>query len=177
MATAHGRRPIDTLQLLAPDLDEKARQAEAERIVAGESTDFDGMRVLPGARELTESLAEARWTVATSGPRAVAVARLGFAGIVVPSTIVTAEDVLHGKPSPEPYLLAAHRLAIDPGDCLVIEDSPAGVRAARAAGAHVIAVRTTHSTEELCDAGADRLIPDLTAIRAVVDGNRVSICF
>jgi sugar-phosphatase len=165
MHTAHGRRPIDTLRLLAPELDETQRQREAARIVQGETTDFEGMRVLPGAVAFVDSLAEFPWTIATSGPRLVALARLRFAGISIPGTIVTAEDVALGKPAPDPYRLAAQRLATAPEQCIVLEDSPAGIRAALAAGAAVIGVRTTHSDSALRDAGAVELVDDLSALR------------
>jgi sugar-phosphatase len=93
---------------------------------------------------LLELLPAGSWAVATSGTRAAATGRLRMAGLPVPSVLVGAEDVLHGKPSPDVYLLAAAGLGVSPADCVVVEDAPAGIQAARAAGMRVVALTTTH---------------------------------
>lgn len=165
--TVHGRRPVDTVRRLMPDLEDPV--GEADRIAEGESGDLDGMRVLPGGKELADRLPEGRWIVATSGPRKLATARLRYAGIPIPQALVTAEEVERGKPDPAPYLLAAERLGVASGRCIVFEDSDAGVRSGKAAGAQVIALLTTHEQEELERAGADCIINDLTAVQ-VEDG-------
>jgi len=85
------------------------------------------------------ALTNARWAIATSAGRRLAMARWAGAGIEA-TTTVTAEDVENGKPDPDPYLLAAERLGVDPSDCVVFEDSPAGGLSGRAAGAQVVAV-------------------------------------
>src|SRR4029079_6494014 len=87
--------------------------------------------------------------VATSGPRVVATGRLQQAGLPVPSVLICAEEVVHGKPSPDVDLMAPRALAVSPRECIVIEDAPAGIAAARAAGMNVIAVTTTHPRSEL----------------------------
>jgi sugar-phosphatase len=71
--------------------------------------------------------------------------------------LVTADQVEHGKPAPDPYLLAAERLGVDPAACLVLEDAPAGIAAGRAAGMTVWAVTTTHAPDALDGAGAARI--------------------
>ena len=87
---------------------------------------------MPGAIELVRSIPEGRWGVVTSGTRHLASARLKLAGIPVPKVMVTADDVVNGKPHPEPYLKGAELLGVNPAECLVIEDAPAGIRAAHA---------------------------------------------
>jgi sugar-phosphatase len=83
---------------------------------------------------------------------------------VAPAVVVTADDVEHGKPAPDPYLLAARRLGADPAECLVVEDAPQGVLAGRAAGCAVLAVATTHRVEDLLAAGPDAVVRDLSAV-------------
>ena len=67
----------------------------------------------------------------------------------MPPVMITSDDVTVGKPDPEPYLRAATLLGVDPSDCLVIEDAPAGIAAGRAAGAAVLAVGHTYPVDEL----------------------------
>jgi sugar-phosphatase len=86
--------------------------------------------------------------------------RIGVAGLPKPKNLVTSTDVLRGKPDPEPYLKGAQILGVDAKDCLVIEDAPAGIRAGKAAGARVLALRTTASDTELQEAGADWIVDD-----------------
>lgn len=96
--------------------------------------------VFPGSMELLAALPTGRWTIVTSASRRLALARWHAAGITPPDTVVTADDVTRGKPDPEPFVTGARRLGVDPAGCVVFEDSPSGGRAARAAGAQVIAV-------------------------------------
>ncbi|MFF4161196.1 HAD-IA family hydrolase [Streptomyces sp. NPDC001678] len=119
---------------------------------------------VPGAAGLTASLPAHRWAVVTSGARRVAEARLGQLGML-PEVLVTVEDITHHKPHPEPFLLAAERLGVAPSRCAVVEDSPAGLAAGRAAGMTTIALTTTHAAEKL---EADVTVEDLTALRAHV---------
>ena len=150
LRVCHGRRAVETIRLAAPQLD-----AEAE---VGRFRDQPGDKValdaLPGARELLDTLTGVPWAIVTSGVRRFALARLAGAGLPVPSVLISAEDVRRGKPSPEGYLRAAEALGVPPDDCLVFEDAPPGVAAARAAGARVIGVATTHPPEALGEAHA-----------------------
>jgi len=114
-----------------------------------------------GAPRLLEMLPVGSWAVATSGTRAVATDRLRRAGLPIPGVLICAEDVLRGKPSPDVYLLAAAGLGVVPRDCLVVEDAPAGIEAARAAGMGVVAITTTHRPEEL---GADACTASLAGV-------------
>jgi HAD superfamily hydrolase (TIGR01509 family) len=146
LAESHGRRSVDLIRLVAPDLDAPAEAAEIER---EEIENVEGLLPLPGARELVSSVPADRFAVVTSGSRALAVARLRAAGLPVPKVLVTAEQVEAGKPDPAGYLRAAALLGVDPSECLVLEDAPAGVAAGLAAGMTVIAVLTTNDESAL----------------------------
>jgi sugar-phosphatase len=151
LAVAHGRRTTETIRLVAPHLDS---EAEVQRIEYREAADVEGVRVMPGARELVRSIPEARWGIVTSGTRHLATARLRLAQISIPAVLVTAESVKEGKPNPAPYLTGARLLGFSPQDCIVIEDAPAGIESARAAGATVIALANTYPAEDLKAANA-----------------------
>jgi sugar-phosphatase len=146
MQAAHGVRTVETMRLVAPHLDV---EKEAERFTAGEIADTDGVVVIDGAAELLAALPRDAWAVVTSGSAELATARLRRAGLPIPSTLVTADDVQRGKPAPAPYLLGADRLGVPVEHCVAVEDSPAGIQAARAAGMRVIGITATHSREEL----------------------------
>jgi sugar-phosphatase len=160
---AHGRPSITTIQELLPLGDHEAEDREVER---REIADLEGVIPLPGALQLLLALPSDRWAIVTSCTRQLAGVRIAAAGLPNPKHLVTATDVKHGKPDPEPYLKGAQILGVPAGDCIVIEDAPAGVRAGRAAGARVIAVRTTAKDAELSLAGAGWIVDDLSSIRA-----------
>ena len=90
---------------------------------------------------------------------------------------MTADDIRHGKPNPEPYLKGAEILGFPATNCLVVEDAPAGIRAGKAAGARVIALRTTASDPELREAGADWIVSDLRSVSVEVDGEQSDLVF
>jgi len=166
---AHGRRTRDTLQAIAPDL---ATDAEVAWLDGAELADVEGLRAVAGVKELLSALPAGRWGIVTSCGRALAQVRLGAVGLPMPQVLVVAEDVKEGKPAPDGYRLGASRLGYGPAHCVVFEDAPAGVAAARAAGASVVGVTTTHSPQQLPD--ADGTIADFTGIRvARADGGFV----
>lgn len=143
LPTIHGKRAIETVrQLGLPDIDV---EAETAIITRGEIADVDGVEPIDGAAAFLASLPPGRWTIVTSASRELAERRLGAAGLPVPPAMVTAEDVTHGKPAPECFLLAAQRLGVPIADCLVFEDAPAGIAAAEAAGASVAVITATHA--------------------------------
>jgi len=154
---AHGRPSITTIRELLPNADHAAENREVER---REIADVEGVVPLPGAMELLQALPLDRWAIVTSCTRALAAVRIGAAGLPKPKQMVTSTDVQHGKPDPEPYLKGAQILGVPAADCLVIEDAPAGIRAGKAAGARVLALRTTASDAELQQAGADWIVND-----------------
>ena len=149
MRFAHGRPTVETIRLVAPRL---PAETEAARLDAGEAVDTDGVVAVEGAAQLVCSLPPNAWAIATSGTRNTALTRLRHTGVPLPSVLVTADDVEHGKPDPEAYLLAAARLNVAPEKCVVVEDAPAGIAAAHAAGMRVIALATTHRQAELEEA-------------------------
>ena len=151
MAIAHGVRTIEVIRRVAPHLD---AEAEAAAIEAHEASDQTGIVVMPGASELLRSIPVGRWAVVTSGSRLLAQNRLRYCGLPVPEVWVTSDDVTNGKPDPEPYLLGAQRLGFRPGECLVIEDAPAGIQSARAGGMKVIGLADTYTVEKLTQADA-----------------------
>ena len=130
----------------APDL---PVEEEARRFAASEVVNTQGIITIDGALPLLNSLPADVWAIVTSGSRDVATARLRSRGLPVPQVMVTAEDVINGKPHPEPYVVAANVLGLAPDQCVVIEDSPAGLAAAAAAGMRSVAVASTHAYEEL----------------------------
>lgn len=146
LRVCHGRRALETIRLAAPHLD---AEAEVAAFVPEDGSDDPALGPMNGAVRLLEGLPAGSWAVATSGSRAVATGRLRRAGLPVPSVLICAEDVLHGKPSPDVYLMAAAGLGVQQSACLVVEDAPAGIEAARAAGMGVIAVTTTHRPQDL----------------------------
>ncbi|WUU85054.1 HAD family hydrolase [Streptomyces cellulosae] len=130
-----------------------------------------GVSLLPGTKDFLSGLPAERWAVVTSATRRLAEARLGAVGIL-PKTLVAADDITRGKPDPEPYLLAARLLGVDPADCVVFEDAPAGLQAGRAAGMTTVALATTHGAEELT---ADLVVKDLSALSALVTDAGIEI--
>jgi sugar-phosphatase len=158
---AHGRPSIATIRELLPDADHDAENREVER---REIEDTEGVIPLPGAMGLIHSLPALRWAIATSCTLPLAHVRIKAAGLPLPKHLVTATDVRHGKPDPEPYLKAAQSLGIPARDCVVFEDAPAGIRSGKAAGARVIALRTTSNEREIEKAGADWIVEDCSAV-------------
>jgi len=158
LRVCHGRRALETIQLAAPQLN---AEAEIAAFVPDETPDRVALKPIEGAARLLNQLPPGSWAVATSGGRRTARARLSRAGLPIPDVLVCAEDVTHGKPSPDVYLKAAEALRMLPSECLVIEDAPAGVQAARAAGIRVVALTTTHDPHDL---EADVLATTLMAV-------------
>jgi sugar-phosphatase len=136
--------------------------AALARINELEIDDVDDIVVLPGAAEALAALVGARNAIATSCTVPLARARIAAAQLVPPSIVVTADDVVHGKPAPDPFLEAARRLQVDPTRCLVVEDAPKGLEAAHAAGCFTLAVVTTTPRDQL---DADAIVDDLSHVR------------
>jgi len=162
----HGVRSVDVVRQLAPHLD---AEAEVKRIEKMEAEDQDGVVVMPGAAELLTSIPEGRWCVVTSGTRYLATSRLKHANLSLPRILVSADDVSKGKPDPEPYLTGARLLGMKASDCLVIEDAPAGILAARAGGMKVIGMTSTYPASAL---RADVVIQKLAQIKVSRDGGQ-----
>jgi sugar-phosphatase len=168
MAVAHGVRAIEVIRTVAPHFD---AEAEVRKLESREAADHDGVAVMPGAADLVRSIPDGSWGVVTSGTRHLATARLRLAGIPVPKVMVAADDVTNGKPHPEPYLKGAELLAVNPVECLVIEDAPAGIRSAHAGGMKVVALTSTYRAAALRE--ADEVVQKLEQIRITPDGVRM----
>jgi mannitol-1-/sugar-/sorbitol-6-phosphatase len=158
---AHGRRTRDTVKAVAPHLD---LEREVEWLDSTELADVAGLCEVPGVRQFLASLQAGSWGVVTSCGRALAELRLTAVELPIPTVLVTSDDVSHGKPAPDGYLLGAKRLGQAAAACVVFEDAPPGIAAGRSAGARVIALRTTHRDADF--RGAEAIIPDFTGLQA-----------
>ena len=168
----HGMPSTAIIAQLIPEADRDAAKALIDEL---EENDVEGVVALPGAVDALSALDDARRAVCTSAHRALLDARMLAGGLPHPRVVVTVEDVTHGKPHPEPFLLAAERLGHDPANCLVVEDATAGVQAAKAAGCAALAVVTTTARERLQE--ADAIVESLDLVRFVqhADGVRVEL--
>lgn len=144
-----GRRPEDTVRDAAPHLDPAGERRFLDTLLAEEK---DGFPAVDGAADLLSVLPPTRWGIVTSGDRTSVHERFALAGLSLPAVQVYGADVERAKPAPDCFLLGASRLGVSPSACLVVEDAPAGVQAARAAGCTVVGLTTTHTAAELHDA-------------------------
>lgn len=167
---AHGRRTIETVQLVAPHL---AADPEVAWLAASESTETNGVYEIAGARELLEALPRESWAVVTSGIRAVAQLRIRHTRLPVPHVLICADEISAGKPDPEGYLTAAQRLGAEPEHCIVIEDTPPGIEAARSAGMRVVGILGTYGPEDLT--GADATVPSVAWLGVEASGSGLQI--
>src|SRR6185312_612733 len=124
IARAHGRRSIETIRDVAPGMNAEQENLRVEQM---EIEDREGVTTLPGASQLLGALPKDRFAIVTSATRALARARIGYAGLPLPNNLVSANDVVDGKPSPEPYFKGAELLGFAPVDCVVFEGAPAGI--------------------------------------------------
>jgi sugar-phosphatase len=146
---AHGRRSVETVREVAPELN---AEEEVRWLADVESGDFEGVVALPGTAAMLDALRPGEWAVVTSGGRELARRRLAHAKLPLPDILIAAEDVTAGKPAPDGYLKAAENLARPALKCLVIEDTPPGIEAGRAAGARTVALTTTFPSVALTSA-------------------------
>ncbi|MGA5168026.1 MULTISPECIES: HAD family hydrolase [Streptomyces] len=168
----HGRPAVEIITELLPPGRAAEIPAALARIERLEIEDVPGgVKVLPGTGELLAALPANRWAVVTSATGPLAEARLREAGIDAP-VLIAADDITRGKPDPEPYLLAAARLGVDPARCVVFEDAPAGLASGRAAGMRTVALATTHDRDRLV---ADVVVSDLSQVSAQVTPDGVAI--
>jgi HAD superfamily hydrolase (TIGR01509 family) len=170
LEVSHGRRTAETVARFAPagvDVD-----AESRRIAAEEIEDTAGVVAVPGAGELLSALPGSRWALVTSAGRELAERRMAAAGLALPQVVISADDVLTGKPSPEGYLTAARRLGAGADTAVVFEDAEAGILAARAAGARTVVVGPVDAP---VTAGLER-VADLREVHVdVLPGGRIHV--
>ena len=170
IAIAHGVRAIEVIRIIAPHLDADAELRDLEK---EEANDHHKLAAMPGAIELVRSIPDNLWCVVTSGSRYLATERLRMVGVPIPKVMITADDVVNGKPYPEPYLKGAKALGFEPQRCLVIEDAPAGIRAAHAAGMKVIGFASTYKPEQLAE--AETVIRNFAQLSVVPEGNSLRV--
>ena len=166
----HGTRAIEIIKQIKPDIDPEEGLRFIEDL---EIEDTEDLRVLAGVPELLNSLPADRWTIVTSATRRLMLARLRVAGLPAPDRLIAAEDVVNGKPHPEPYRRGAEILGFAPEDCVVVEDAPAGVSAGLAAGCRVLGVLGTHQADDL--AHATWRIASLDDVAATVIGDDLNL--
>ncbi|MDQ8701265.1 HAD-IA family hydrolase [Streptomyces sp. LHD-70] len=136
----HGRQGYASMAVLLPERPMAENYAENREMLAQETADVEGVVPIGGAPAFMASLAALPHALVTSADTALAKARMGAAGLDMPLVQVTAESVGASKPDPEGFLKGAAELGVDPADCLVFEDSEAGIAAGRAAGMRVVGV-------------------------------------
>jgi sugar-phosphatase len=157
---------------LRPDIDAR----EGLRVIEDmEVEDLSDLQVLPGVKALLARLPLERWAIVTSSTRRLLLARLTAAGLPVPERIITADDVVRGKPDPEPYRRGAELLGFRAEECVVVEDAPSGVGAGKAAGCRVLGVLGTHLGEEL--SGANWIVGSLEDLAVMVDAAGLELRF
>lgn len=159
--SAVGRQPIDTFRSLLPHVNTSTCLAELHRLEDERGHTFGPAPARPGAKELLQGLPEGSAALVTSNFAARVRCRFTRLGLRLPNIIVSAELDLPGKPEPDPYLAAAQLLKAAPQDCLVIEDTPAGITSALAAGMTVWGVHERSQSEP----PAHRSYPDLPSLR------------
>jgi mannitol-1-/sugar-/sorbitol-6-phosphatase len=172
MKVVHGRQGYASMAVLLPDRPMEQNHADNARMLAEETADTDGVVEIPGAAEFLASLNGLPHALVTSADVALSTARMTAAGLPLPSLRITAESVGASKPDPEGFLKGAAELGIAPAECVVFEDSAAGIAAGRAAGMRVVGVGPRADFHE-----PDIVVRDLTQVRveATVDG-AIRIC-
>lgn len=140
LKVVHGRQGYLTMAVLLPDRPMELNRADNRVMLAQETADLDGVVPIAGAAAFMAAVAELPHALVTSADEALATARMTASGLPIPPIRVTAEQVSASKPDPEGFLKAAAELGVDPADCLALEDSDAGITAARAAGMRVLGV-------------------------------------
>ena len=164
---SHGRPTIDTIRLVAPYLD---AEIEARQLDESQASNLAGVVAVAGANELLASLPRKKWAIVTSANQKIATNRLLHVDLSFPEHLITTDDVEQYKPDPEGYLKAARSLKVEPEFCIVVEDAPVGLQAAKAAGMKSIAVATTYPCSDL--SLADICIPGLSSISVKLSGNQ-----
>jgi sugar-phosphatase len=162
---AHGRTSFASVQAIIPQASDAVHRRENALLEQAELSDVADIVALPGARELLATIPPGQFAVVTSAIRELAEARLRAAGLLeLTRHLVSASDIQHSKPDPEPYLKGANALGLSPAQCIVVEDAPSGVRSGKNAGCRVLAIRTTTHDAELLAEGADWVVNDCASI-------------
>ncbi|MEU4201971.1 HAD-IA family hydrolase [Streptomyces sp. NPDC045470] len=168
LKVVHGRQGWATMAALLPDRPMELNHEDNRRMLEQETADVDGVVPVPGAPAFMAALARLPHALVTSADLALSDARMGAAGLPMPDVRITAESVSASKPDPEGFLKGAAELGYAPEDCVVFEDSEAGIAAGRAAGMRVVGVG-----ERAAAFGPDVHVRDLEQVRveALADGS------
>ncbi|MFJ7147934.1 HAD-IA family hydrolase [Streptomyces sp. NPDC100445] len=166
MSVVHGRQGHASMAVLLPDRPHRQNLADNARMLAEETADTDGVTEVPGAGAFLAALRGLPHALVTSADLALATARMDAAGLPLPAVRVTAESVDASKPDPEGFLKGAAALGVDPADCVVFEDSGAGIAAGRSAGMRVVGVGAGAAAH-----GPDVVVRDLTQVAVEVVGD------
>ncbi|CAO3639559.1 unnamed protein product [Cunninghamella blakesleeana] len=164
LETSHGRRTIETIAQWKPELATEEYVDFLEKRLAEET---DGLLILPGVPELLKQIPLGKWNIYTAGTSLMANTRLTQLNMIIPDGLMTANTVKQGKPHPEGYIKAAEFIKVEPKDCIVFEDAPAGIQAGKAGGMKVIACCTTYTKEQLKETGADFIVSDLSKVKII----------
>ena len=166
----HGLRTIEAIRMLLPDADPETIEREADLVEQLEVSCTQGLIPISGSHRMLGTLSPHHWAIVTSGSRKLASHRLNHVKLPIPKIFVTADDVINGKPHPEAYQTACGQLGLGPQECLVFEDCPNGIKAAKAAGMKVVAV--THAKADVHDVShADYQVNDLSQIELRITPN------
>ncbi|MBO3662403.1 HAD-IA family hydrolase [Microbacterium stercoris] len=168
LALIHGRQAYSSMAVLLPERPAELNHAEGAAMLVRETEDTDGVVEIPGAGAFLASLAKVPHALVTSASLPLAQARMSAAGLAVPAVAITAEDVPASKPDPSGFLMAAEALGVDPADCVVFEDSYAGITAGRAAGMRVVGVGADAVAHDPTHA-----VPDLRGVTVTQEGDGV----
>lgn len=170
LKVVHGRQGYATMAVLLPDRPMEENHADNRLMLAEETADTDGVVPVGGAPAFMDAITSLPHALVTSADLALARARMTAAGLRMPELRVTAESVGASKPDPEGFLKGAAGLGFAPADCIVFEDSEAGIAAGRAAGMRVVGVGPRAAA-----LSPDAHVDDLTRIRveAAADGSVV----
>jgi sugar-phosphatase len=142
LAYIHGRQAIASLRRFLPEYSEELIQKELTQLDKVECENTENITALPGARELLTYLDcnSIPWAIVTSGTPSLAKARHAAAKLPHPHVFITADQITHSKPHPEPFLLGARALGLSSADCVVFEDTDVGIESGLSAGCIVIAM-------------------------------------
>lgn len=158
----HGRKVNETLSLV----DEKYNNIQEQELVKSIAIEkMESAKPVKGALNFISKIPLDKWSVATSGPRNIATTSMKASGFPLPNVMICGEDVDRGKPHPAPFLKAASQLGITSDLCVAFEDSPVGVKSAKAAGCFTVALLTSHAEDELLQANADLVIQDFSELQ------------
>ncbi|MCX3060033.1 HAD-IA family hydrolase [Streptomyces beihaiensis] len=169
MKVVHGRQGYASMAVLLPERPMEENHADNARMLAEETSDMDGVVPVPGAAEFLDALVSGGLphALVTSADVGLSTGRMAAAGLPYPLVRVTAESVSASKPDPEGFLKGAAELGVDPADCVVFEDSEAGIAAGRAAGMRVVGVGPRAGAHE-----PTVHVADLSAVSVAADGDR-----